>query len=168
LARFPVERCDFYVEIPTLHIHVEAFFSSVKSLLDLLAQLLTTQRLVNCDLNGYHKAGTKPGGRVLKVLEGNVPSGNKEQAGRMHAFLTEQGGAWINNAIAARDALTHPQLGTPQLMFTMILEERSGELILKEIRTPSVGEEPIDAYARRTLIKMKDFATEYLEVVRSR
>jgi hypothetical protein len=44
LTKFPVENMIFFAQQPDLHIRIEAFFSGVKTLLDLLAQLLSTEK----------------------------------------------------------------------------------------------------------------------------
>ncbi|MEK6710819.1 MAG: hypothetical protein AABZ64_09590 [Nitrospinota bacterium] len=69
---WPLDRMIYFAEIPEMHILIEAFFSGVKSLLDLTVQLLFTERVVSLKIDGFHRDKDKYGGRVLLIRAQNV------------------------------------------------------------------------------------------------
>lgn len=69
LSKFEIEKLMFFGQHPDLHIRIQAFFSGAKSMLDLLVQLLTTERIVASTVDGFHRDKKVYGGRVLKHCE---------------------------------------------------------------------------------------------------
>jgi len=66
---------------------IEAFFSGVKSLLDLLVQFLSTETVVTAAIDGFHRANKVYGGKVLNALQNNAPNGRKAFAAKVEALL---------------------------------------------------------------------------------
>jgi hypothetical protein len=80
VAKWDLDRSIYFAEVPEMHASIEAFFSGLKSLLDLIVQLLSTEEVVGTRINGFHREGRVYGGRVLNALERNARSGKKPLA----------------------------------------------------------------------------------------
>jgi hypothetical protein len=158
-APFDVSRLDYFVEHPDYHVHVEAFFSSVKSLLDLIVQLLQSERIVVASVRGFHREGGVYGGRVLKVLRNNSWKERRGVAVRIADFLGEQKALWIDKLIGQRDGLLHPEKGMTQVMFQFDLVENDGQL------TWHVRESPMASYAPATLLRAQKFCETFIALV---
>jgi hypothetical protein len=115
LGKFPLEELMFYAQQPDLHIRIEAFLSGVKSLLDLLVQLISTEKIVGTGIDGFHRDKDQYGGRVLNALKDNAIKGKKEVAAKINALISKHKNLWIDQVIMARDLLVHPQRGRYQL-----------------------------------------------------
>lgn len=164
-ARFDLGKVMLLGEQPDLHIRIEAFFSGVKSLLDLIVQLLTSEKLVAAKIHGFHRDKNIYGGSVLKALQNNVPKERKEEAAKIEALLYEHKEKWIDQLINARDLLIHPQHGVPQLMLHFDCEEKDGKLVCTRINPPSIDSTPIDQYTQRTLKQARTFASELISLL---
>ena len=132
MAKFDLQKLAFFAQQPDLHIRVEAFFSGVKTLLDLIVQLLSTEGIVAAAVDGFHRDQSGYGGRVLNALRNNAVKARKDAAAKLDALISEDKKAWIDQVIFARDQLIHPEKGMYQLMFTLELSERDGRGILKK------------------------------------
>jgi hypothetical protein len=164
-AKFPLDKVEFFGEQPDLHMRIEAFFSGIKSLLDLLVQLLSSEKIVAAALHGFHRDGNVYGGSVLKSLRNNVPKDRKELAGKIAMLLTKHKDKWIDRAIRARDDLVHPKRGMAQLMFQFEGEERDGKLVFIKINAPTIDSLGIDRYANLTLQRASSFAAAFIALV---
>jgi hypothetical protein len=158
-APFDVSRCDYFVEVPSYHLLVESFFSGVKSLLDLIVQLLQTERLVAAAVHGFHRDGDVYGGRVLKVLAGNARKERREDAQRVVEFLRKQKALWVDELIQLRDDLVHPKKGMMQVMFQMDITEKDGQLVW-QVREPLIA-----TYAPATLLRVQEFCEKFIALV---
>ena len=167
-VKSPPDRMAYFGEQPDLHVHVEGFLAGIKSLLDLLVQLLSTERVVGNAIDGFHRHGKEYGGRVLNQLtEKNACKYRWATADRIGRYLRNQKSVWIDRAVGARDVLVHPTRGMWQLMFEFELGEKDGRLAVVGIHPPAIYEQPIDEYARQTLQHAKSFTTGFLELVRT-
>ncbi|KPJ65202.1 MAG: hypothetical protein AMJ43_11160 [Coxiella sp. DG_40] len=117
IAILPKTVC--YAQVPELHVLIEGFFSSIKSLLDLIVQLLSTEKIVGIKLDGFHRTKNIYGGTVLNALERNACSNKKEVAKALKGLIIKHKQLWIDEVIAARDILVHPLEGVHQLMFEL-------------------------------------------------
>lgn len=162
LAKFPLERMVFFAQQPDLHIRIEAFFSGVKTLLDLLVQLLSTERVVGIGIDGFHRDKDQYGGRVLNALRGNAAKGRKEVAARLKALISEHKNLWIDQVILARNLLVHPEKGMHQLMFNLELLEKDGALLCLKVHPPEINSKPIHEYAQETLKQITWFSSSFL------
>jgi hypothetical protein len=166
VAEFDVESVVILGEVPDLHMRIEAFFSGVKSLLDLLVQLLSSERVVNVTVHGFHWDKTIYGGALLNTLAHNASSAKKTVAKNVIALLGTHKAEWIDQTIGARDRLIHPGEGTFQLMFQLGFIERNREVLCTGVSPPAVGSEPIDRYSERVLGKAVTFASEFLTLLK--
>lgn len=167
MAKFPVEALDYYAEHPGLHVHIEAFLSSVKSLLDLSIQLLSSERIVGAAIQGFHHTtGSGPGGRVLETLRKNVRKERRELATRIDALLVAHKARWIDEAVGARDSLVHPKKGMMQFMFHLVCTESEGEFVCTQVHPPRVGSLPIDRYASQTFEHARTFVADLISLLR--
>ncbi len=165
-ARFPLDEMVFFAQHAELHIRIEAFFSGAKSLLDLLVQLLSTERIVGTPIDGFHRTKDIYGGRVLNALENNAVADRREAADAVRHLLFEHKELWIDEAIAARDLLVHPERGRHQLMFNLELAEREGELVCQSVNPPHVNDIPIHEYAEQTFGQATEFSSAFLALAR--
>ena len=69
-----------YAQVPEIHVFIKAFFASLKSLLDLVVQLLPAERIINTKLDGFHRKKGNYGATVLNALSNNVSDGKKQIA----------------------------------------------------------------------------------------
>ena len=162
--KFDLQKVAIYCQHPDLHIHIEAFFSGVKSLLDLLVQVLSTENIVSAKLDGFHRVRNNYGGNVLNALESNVPNTKKEVAAKFHALISKHKEEWIDQTIFARDQLIHPEKGMHQLMFRLEFSEKNGKLACQKINPPAIESESIDEYAQRMLGFAEAFTSSFLEL----
>lgn len=80
-AKFDLGKVVIFGQQPDLHMRIEAFFSGVKSLLDLLVQLLPSEKIVSVVVDGFHQAHNVYGGRVLNALQNNARNNHKRWRG---------------------------------------------------------------------------------------
>ena len=102
--KFDLRKVTIYGQYPDLHIRIEAFFSAAKSLLDLLVQVLSTEKIVNIKLDGFHRVKDNYGGTVLHALENNASGAKKEVAAKIHTLIAEDKKNWMPNYPCARSA----------------------------------------------------------------
>jgi len=139
VAEFDVQKVAIFGEVPDLHMRIEAFFSGVKTLLDLLVQLLSSERVVNVAVHGFHRDKDIYGGAVLNALAHNASSSKKGVAEKVIALLSAHKAEWIDQTIGARDRLIHPGESTFQLMFQLGFTEQNRKLLCTGVRPPTVG-----------------------------
>lgn len=159
---WPLEKLAYYCQVPELHLSIEAFFSGLKSLLDLEVQLLSTEGIVGITLAGFHRDKGRYGGVVLNALEHNARSERKATAAAVAQLVRYHKATWIDAVIQARDLLVHPGRGQQQLMLQLHLAVTDGELEMKGVLPPHVRDEPIDAYAKARISNARDFSTALL------
>ena len=155
-----------YAQVPELHVLIEAFFSGMKSLLDLIVQLLSTEKVVGLTLDGFHRAGNIYGGTVLNALDRNACAGKKHIAKALKELITAHKQLWIDEVINSRDLLIHPTKGAHQLMFEIQLESHDGTLVYKDAVPPFVGNQTVDHYSAGQVDNMKQFARAFLARLR--
>lgn len=165
MAKLDLQKFAFFAQQPDLHIRVEAFFSGVKTLLDLIVQLLSTEGIVAAAIDGFHRDQNGYGGRVLNALRNNAVKTRKDAAAKLDALVSEHKKAWIDQVIFARDQLIHPEKGMHQLMFTLELSERDGQLILTRAHPPEVDSRPMQKFAQDTLKGVTSFSESFLRLL---
>lgn len=165
LAKFDLTKMTFFGQQPDLHIRIEAFFSGVKTLLDLLMQLLSTERVVGIGINGFHRDKDEYGGRVLNALRDNAVKERKDVAAKFDALILEHKKLWIDQLILARDLLVHPEKGMHQLMFNLELSEKDGSLYCVKVNPPEINSKPMHVYAQGTLGQIAAFSSSFLTLL---
>ena len=148
-----------YCQVPELHILIEGFFAGLKSLLDLNAQLLSTEGVVGGSVHGFHRTKDVYGGKVLNALDHNAKPGKKGVATAIKELITEHKGLWIDEVIGSRDILVHPSRGAQQLMFELQVESRNGALVYLSAAPPPVGTVAINKYAAARVDDIKRFSS---------
>ena len=162
LKRFDFNKMAFFAQQPDLHIRIEAFFSGAKTLLDLLMQLLATEKIVAGVINGFHRDKDIYGGRVLNVLRGNVVKGRQDVAAKLDILISDHKNLWIDELILARDLLVHPQKWMHQLMFNLELAEKDDLLVCIKAHPPEINSRPIHLYAMDTLKEVTAFSSSFI------
>ena len=165
MAKFDLQKLAFFAQQPDLHIRVEAFFSGVKTLLDLIVQLLSTEGIVAAAVDGFRRDQSGYVGRVLNALRNNAVKARKDAAAKLDALISEDKKAWIDQVIFARDQLIHPEKGMYQLMFTLELSERDGQLILTKVHPPEIDSRPMQQFAQDTLKGVTTFSEKFLALL---
>lgn len=165
IAKFEIARVACFAQQPDLHIRIEAFFSGVKSLLDLIVQLLSTEQIVAATIDGFHRDQSGYGGRVLNALRNNATKAKKEAAANLHTLISDHKQAWIDQVILARDQLIHPVKGMHQLMFHLELAQQNGLLVLVKAHPPDIASKPVDQFAQATLAQVATFSTSFLALL---
>ena len=165
-AKFDLGRVVIYAQHPDLHMGIQAFFSGVKSLLDLLVQLLSSEKIVTVGINGFHRTTNVYGGTVLNALQNNTPTNWKALSAKVAALVSEHKTSWIDQAISARDQLVHPERGIHQLMMRLDCVEQQGGLACVQVNPPDIDSVPISQYAQRVLGQASGFASAYLALVK--
>ncbi|TAK52593.1 MAG: hypothetical protein EPO27_00875 [Betaproteobacteria bacterium] len=164
-SKFDLNRVACLGQQPDLHIRIEAFFSGVKSLLDLIVQILSTDRVVAAAIDGFHRDGDVYGGRVLKALRNNATKEKKAVAEKIDALISEHKKKWIDRVIAARDQLVHPAKGMHQLMFYLEFTEEHGALIFVRAHPPHIESTPIHKFAGDILDQTTVFCSNLLKLL---
>ena len=80
----------------------------------------------------------------------------------LDALVSEHKKAWIDQVIFARDQLIHPEKGMHQLMFTLELSERDGQLVLTKAHPPEIDSKPIQQFAQGALKGVTNFSERFL------
>lgn len=118
-SRWPTEKCEYLAEVPEVHLFVQVFLNSIKSLLDLIVQLISSENIVYTKIHGFHKKRKDPGGKLLHTLKNKANS--KKISDSLFRLISEQKRKWIDDAVKARDLLVHPEKGLIQVMFQLAL-----------------------------------------------
>ncbi len=71
LSPWDISRSNYYAQKPEMHYQIIAFFSITKSLLDIIVQLLYSEKIVDGNIHGFHKVKHEVGGNVLNLLKNN-------------------------------------------------------------------------------------------------
>ena len=164
--QFDLGTVVIYGQQPDLHMRIEAFFSGVKSPLDLIVQLLSSEKVVSGGIDGFHRSQDVYGGKVLNALARNALSDRKETAANVTELITLHKASWIDQAVFARDQLIHPRKGMHQLMFHIGFEENDGKLIAEKVIPPQIDSVPIDRYAHDVLNHAQDFSSAFFALFR--
>lgn len=165
-TKFDLGRVTIFSQQPDLHIRIEAFFSGVKTLLDLLVQLLSTEKIVSGAVDGFHRMQDMHGGRVLNALGNNAQKNKKNAAAKLEAMISEHKILWIDQVILARDQLIHPKKGMHQLMFHLEFAEKANTIVCVKAHPPEIDSKLIHLYAQDILKQATVFSTSFLWLLR--
>jgi hypothetical protein len=166
MTRFDLGKVVIYCQQPDLHMRIEAFFSGIKTLLDLIVQLLTSEGVVRGMVDGFHRAQDAYGGKVLTAIRNNASSDRKGTATKAAALISQHKDAWIDKAIFARDQLIHPKNGMHQLMFHLEFAEKDHKLECINVTPPQIDSMLIHQYAQRVLKHAQEFSLAFLALFR--
>jgi hypothetical protein len=145
---------------------IEAFFSGIKTLLDLIVQLLTSEGIVSGVVDGFHRAKDVHGGKVLNTLTNNASNDRKEIAAKAATLISQHKEAWIDQAVFARHQLIHPKKGMHQLMFHLEFAEKDDKLACVKVTPPQIDSMLIDQYAQKVLKHAQEFSSAFLTLLR--
>jgi len=165
-APWDLNKCSYFADIPGVHLYIHNLLSSVKTFLDLLVQLLTSEQVVAELIHGFHKRGDIIGGAVINVLENNAR--NSDKASQILSLIDEHRQLWIDTAILLRDNLTHPEQGFWKLGIGMELDSEAEGLVLRHVVTPSVDGECFDTFAERVVEQAGSFSEQFLQVLKDK
>jgi len=161
-----MSRLLFFGQVPAVHVLARAFLSGVKSLLDLSAELLSTEGVVGIPIDGFHREKGVYGGVVINALDRNVKKGRGPIAEAIKTLFLQHKARWADDLIQFRDLLVHPLRGAQELMFELKLESRDGALQYVDATPPSVGGQSIGAYVVQRLTDARELCTGVLVELR--
>ena len=162
MKRFDLGKVVIYCQQPDLHMRIEAFFAGIKTLLDLIVQLLTSEGVVTGVVDGFHRAQDVYGGKVLNALTNNASNDRKEIAAKAGALISQHKETWIDQAVFARDQLIHPKKGMHQLMLHLEFAEKGDKLEFTKVTPPQIDSMLIDEYAQKVLKHAQGFSSAFL------
>jgi hypothetical protein len=165
---FDINKVIIFCQQPDLHMSIEAFFSGIKTLLDLMVQLLTSEGVVQKAIDGFHRNKNVYGGKVLSVLERNASKDRKETALNIIDLILRNKETWIDQSILVRDQFVHPQKGKHQLMFHIELFKKYSRLKLEKIIPPHIDDVPINQYTQKVLRLSYEFSSEFLSCLKNK
>ena len=166
-APWDLDKCVYLVETPEFHLQAQAYLATIKVFLDLLAQLITSEGLVNKKVHGFHKKGRQIGGEWLHILDVKAYSAKRDIASQLHQLVEEQKALWIDQAIELRDSLVHPEKGMHQVMFGLETESDKEGLRLIEILHPSIDDQDFGEYAQKTTHHISHFSRRFLNALKA-
>lgn len=167
-AKWTHKKCRYLVEIPEVHLYIQIFLMSVKTLLDLIIQLISSESVISSKIHGFHKKNKIIGGEVLNILKNNSNKSKKDVANKTVALINKHKKDWMDEAISVRDLLTHPEKGIAQVMFELKVQETQQGLKLAKIIKPKINISGVDFndYARGVLGKIETFSKDFLKLVK--
>ena len=163
-SKWPIEKMDYFAEIPEVHLFIQVFLNSIKTFLDLIVQLISTERIVNKKIHGFHKKGKDPGGEILHILKNKQT--NKKIAEHILKLIEEHKRKWVDDAVNARDSLVHPEMGLIQVMFEIEITSTDSELELSELKKPYINNIYFDRYAKETYRQLIEFSQSFIKILR--
>jgi hypothetical protein len=166
-APWDTDRCIYWVEVPEVHLYVQVFLATTKTFLDLLAQLVSTEGIVNKKVHGFHKRHSIVGGRFLDTLSAKAAEETAEVATGLRELVERHKTVWIDQIVKARDDLAHPERGMYQVVFQLEIQEADEELKRIRVLRPSVGERPFDEYAKEIITHAESFSREFLRILKA-
>ncbi len=162
-SRWPIDKCNYLAEVPEVHLFIQVYLNSIKSFLDLIVQLISTENIVYKKIHGFHKKKKDPGGKLLHTLKNKA--NNKKVADSLLELLVEQKDRWIDEAVSARDSLVHPEKGLIQVMFQLELKPKNSELELTGVRRPSMGTTDFNQWADEIFEKLNAFSELFISII---
>lgn len=167
-AKWTHKKCRYFVEIPEVHLYIQIFLLSVKTFLDLIVQLISSENIISSKIHGFHKKKDIIGGEVLNLLINNSNKSKKDIVNKIAILINKHKEDWIDEVVSVRDLLTHPEKGIAQVMFELEFRESRQGLKLIKIKKPKINTNEIDFnnYASGVLEKIKAFSKDFLEFVK--
>ena len=165
ISKYPIEKMEYFAEIPEVHLFIQVFLNSVKTFLDLIVQLISTEKIVNKKIHGFHKKGKDPGGETLHILRNKQT--NKTVAEHILKLIVEHKRKWIDDAVNARDSLVHPEKGLIQVMFQLEIAPSGSEIELCKLKKPSINNINFDQYAAETYNQINEFSLSFIKILKS-
>jgi hypothetical protein len=162
-SRWPIGKCEYLAEVPEVHLFIQVFLNSIKTFLDLIVQLISTENIVYKKIHGFHKKRKDPGGELLHTLKNKAT--NNKLTDSLFKLILEQKGKWIDDAVNARDSLVHPEKGLIQVMFQLEIEPKNSELELTGIRKPSVGTADFNQWADEIFKNLNTFSELFISII---
>lgn len=167
-AKWTHKKCRYFVEIPEVHLYIQIFLVSVKTFLDLIIQLISSEKIINNKIHGFHKKNKIIGGGILNLLDNNSGKSKKDTANKIATLIKKHKKDWLDEIISIRDLLTHPEKGIAQVMFEMEFRETRRGLKLIKIIKPKINASGADFndYAKGVLKKVEIFSKDFLELIK--
>lgn len=162
-SSWPIDNCNYLAEVPEVHLFMQVYLNSIKTFLDLIVQLISTENIVYKKIHGFHKKRKDPGGELLHSLKNKA--NDKQIAESLLELIVMQKESWIDDAVNARDSLAHPEKGLLQIMFQLEIISKNSEIELTGIRKPSIGTTNFDQWADETFKNLNVFSKSLISII---
>lgn len=166
-AKWEINTCSYFVEIPDAHLSIQAFLGSIKIFLDIIVQLISAQGIVSQQIHGFHKKDDDVGGKLINALRKNAKKETQKIAVKLDDLITRHKAIWIDQAVKARDIFIHPEKGFSSVMFALDLQVDERKLRLVRVIKPSINEEEFDRYAEKTTGYVAEFSEQFLQLIKN-
>ncbi len=163
ISKWPIDECKYLAEVPEVHLFIQVYLNLVKTFLDLIVQLISTENIVSDKIHGFHKKGNAPGGKLLNTLRNKAKSENV--ADSLLELIEKHKERWIDDVVNARDSLVHPEKGLIQLMFQLEIKPKNSEIELTGIRKPSIGTTDFNQWADETFKNLNAFSELFISII---
>lgn len=158
---------------------IQSFFVTVKSMLDVYSQVVTTAFMGKFTSFSFGKKefkdkGKIPGGKLLNFLERNVAQSDAGTAGKLISILVSHIEDWIIDAVGRRDAIVHYGILKDIIPMHVLLLKDVHEIAYDDIILPSIKGKGnivdycqglwknIDSLLKETLVLLPDVDTKLL------
>ena len=165
-SKWPLKKTYYLVEIPEAHLAIQGFHISIKTFLDTITQLISTEGIVAKKIHGFHKKGPTIGGELLEILKRPNPP-KAPVASSIEKLLLEHKSTWIDQAVNVRDDLAHVKRGMTQVMFELSVKPEGEGLTLLKIRKPKVNNKNVNEYAKKVIEHIDNFSRQFLSILRN-
>jgi hypothetical protein len=162
IAPWDVEKCGYFVEIPYAHLYIQSFYSVVKTFLDLIVQLISSEGITSKSVHGFHKKTKEIGGECLYILKNRAAPTKREISSCIYSLILEHKNLWIDHLVAIRDLFVHPTKGMFQVMFTLEITVKDGRLELNRVHKPVVDTESFENYCDKILKDVIAFSSKFI------
>ena len=129
-SKFDLGKVIIFGQQPDLHIRIEAFLAGMKTLLDLLVQLLSSEKVVGAKVDGFHRVRGVYGGKVLNSLENNGVSDRKVAATKLITLISEHKVLWIDDAIFAPRSTRPSEYGNESIDVSTGIQRGCGSTVV--------------------------------------
>lgn len=164
-APWNLDDVTYWVEVPKYHLALHGFLSTSKTLLDLLAQLVSLEKIVNKKMHGFHKKGSVVGGELLDVLNKKTFSTRKSASDKLVKLIQLHKDLWIDDTTRLRDLLVHPKQGVYGIMYRFEVIKKGNEIVLSKVIEPAFNDISISDFTLSILGYIEDYCKSFLDII---
>jgi hypothetical protein len=153
---------------PNIRSNFESLLMASKSLLDVLCKYLLG--LIGPKIDGFHKKDNVVGGKVLRVLQRNVPQQHMAIASDLIQLIEEHKILWIDDLVKMRDVVSHHGDLEGLIGFWLVIEPgRVIPFTPDDINEPIVRikgtTQDLAAYCNNLLPLIEDFVIRFRNIL---
>lgn len=162
---FNLDQTEIFFETPILHALIEAAFSGIKTTLDIIMELLSTEEVVSSHVRGFHEKGKK----VINQLKNNCKANKADLSKEIIALIEHHKNDWMTNAIEYRNLFIHPSKNFIKIMFRGKFQEvdNGTNIECKKILIPKFKGQEIYDYLSMLNQKLTEFLKSFLTMLKN-